>query len=293
VKNIGIGIVGLGRVGLSMTLGIQEAGYTLTALLDRNQRKLDNTIAMLDPRKGKPGTEPDHLGSCGLIIIAVQDSEIASVAGMLSSGNRLNPGAVIVHTCGARSVDVLQSCQQKGAHIGVMHPIRSFPGSDIGHVSLNGCWFGVRGDQESVDVTTRLAADLNGRAIEIDESRYMSCHLSFVLSSSYIMALEMTALQLLIDSGIPRTEARDIVTSLTESARANMTVDTPEQVLSGPLIRNDTETIRAHLDVIGRQHEELMDVYKSIARLILWNMNTSGREAPRCSNEMKDLLGSG
>jgi len=76
--------------------------------------------------------------------------------------------------------------------------------------------------------------------------------------------LASVAGHLLHDIGIPDASAYQAVESLMSGALANMKQATPDDALTGPVVRGDAETVGKHLRAL-KGHERALEVYRALS----------------------------
>ena len=102
------------------------------------------------------------LGDADLVILAVPDSAIASVARRVAP--LLQRGACVLHCAGARSPEELSACRRAGAHVGAMHPLASFA-DPARPPLLQETTFVVAGDRKAVRAARRIASTVGARVL--------------------------------------------------------------------------------------------------------------------------------
>ncbi len=183
------------------------------------------------------------LESCDAVVIAVRDRDIRNAAESLASAGAELAGKVFLHCSGAQDSSVLVSLGEMGARVGVLHPIQSFPRPDPD--LLAGIYFGISGDTEAVALAEGLASVLACRTIRIrDHALY---HAACVMSAGFIATLIRLA-------GKTLSKASDgdwrAVLPMARGTLDNIEELGPERATTGPQVRGDTDTVRAHAEAL-------------------------------------------
>ncbi len=77
-------------------------------------------------------------------------------------------------------------------------------------------------------------------------------HIFPVMASGHLIALLSSAVEMLKTCGLNETKAREILRPLIESTIKNLSSQTFAEALTGPFARADFETIRLHLETLGK-----------------------------------------
>ncbi|MEP6509290.1 MAG: DUF2520 domain-containing protein, partial [Gemmatimonadales bacterium] len=95
--------------------------------------------------------------------------------------------------------------------------------------------------------------------------------------------------EMLASLGIPERSAQQAVHSLMEGAVSNLSDAAPHEVLTGPLVRGDSETIVRHLNAI-RGDPGARAVYKRMSLAALELAALRGTDPERIEEMRKILL---
>jgi predicted short-subunit dehydrogenase-like oxidoreductase (DUF2520 family) len=100
------------------------------------------------------------------------------------------------------------------------------------------------------------------RPFELRDDQRAAYHAAAAIASNFLVALEESAVELLERSGI--YDARELLAPLVLRSAANWAERGPD-ALTGPIARGDEETISRHLNAIGGQAPELLELYDALA----------------------------
>jgi predicted short-subunit dehydrogenase-like oxidoreductase (DUF2520 family) len=107
-----------------------------------------------------------------------------------------------------------------------------------------------------------------------------------VLASNYVVALLTAARRAWEHSGLPGATAREALAPLLLGSAENAARLPPEQALTGPIARGDTETVARHLEALG-QLPELRELYRQLGRELLGLELSHG---PAVRERLRELL---
>lgn len=215
-------IIGLGRAGGAIGVALSRIGLTV---LDPVGRGDDLVRATAD---------------ADLVILAIPDSAIASVAAALpSSADRL-----VVHLAGSLGREVLGDHPRRGA----LHPLVSIPDARTGAERLGGgAWFALDGDEPcDLDLLAGLVKGLGGHAVRVKGSDRAAYHAAATIASNHLVALFGQVERIAGPTGVPR----EAFVHLARQTLEGLTDRSPSQALSGPVSRGDWTTVAAHLEAL-------------------------------------------
>lgn len=233
-------IVGRGRVGRGLARALRRGGVEVRLVRGR-----------------APGTAAPGVPT----ILAVPDPAIASVA----SAMIVEPGAIVLHCSGRLSAEVLRSCE--GAHLGAMHPLASFADPKR-PPALTGTTFVIDGDEAAVAVALRLAKACGARAL-VGPLHGPAYHAAAALAANGAAALAAIAVRVFRALGVEQRDAQRAIGALLRTVGENVAAVGVPGALSGPVIRGDAATVRAHREALAAVDPEARRAYDAVAPAIL------------------------
>ena len=244
-----ISIIGTGRLGSALVIALAHRGYSIQSLVARRTQKARKTATLLD---GKPqvlaAKQLLSLRPADVFLITVPDDQIANVAAELSG---LKFEATALHTSGALSADVLDPLRKRGWHTGSIHPLVSV--SDI-DAALDGAFWSVEGDAAALRAGKAIVRDLGGQSFSIRSKDKPLYHAAAVMVSGNVVALFDVALEMLMDCGLNRNTARDILLPLIASTVYSLQTKDTTGALTGTFSRGDVETVKRHLAALKKSN---------------------------------------
>lgn len=228
--------------------------------------------------------DDDEIGD--LILLSVPDDNIAAIADRLSKLSMNWEDRSIVHFSGSHSSELLQSLSVKGAATASMHPLQTFTnGDDAGR--FRNIWFTLEGDEQLFPELERLAELAGANSKRMNPAQKKAMHLAAVFASNYLVSL-MSAVEKIthendIENGIEMMEP------LIRQSLENIIHKGVDNSLSGPILRGDRSTIKAHLKLMESQ-PDLRELYKQLGIQALQIVNKSGRLDESDSESMRKIL---
>jgi predicted short-subunit dehydrogenase-like oxidoreductase (DUF2520 family) len=270
-----VGVVGAGRVGAVLAAALQAAGHEISAVAGESDASRTRIETLL------PGTHVDKptavARSCDLLLLTVPDDMLGNVVTMLSASGAIRPGQYVVHTSGKHGVSVLQPAVDLGAHALAMHPAMTFTGTDVDLERLPGCVYGVTAGPDTVALAETLVADLGGRMIRVDEDKRTLYHAGLAHGANHLVTLVVQAMDLLRESGSddPAGTLRPLLTAALDN-----TLTYGDAALTGPIVRGDVETVRAHVADIAATSPATLESYVVMGRATANRAVLDGRLLP-------------
>lgn len=278
-------IIGAGQVGRGLYRAFKASGIDVLGLHGRRP----------SPWTTSSGVFPAAVSNANTIIVAVRDdqiddalSEVASERGSGARG-RIASGTVVVHTSGGAEPELIPRLAEVGLSGGTFHPLVPFANPDRAPGLLKRAWIGIDGDDQARATSRRLAGHVGARTLEIPAGGKSVYHAAAVMSSNFPVVLGAIAGEMLASLGIPERSAQQAVHSLMEGAVSNLSDAAPHDVLTGPVMRGDSETIIRHLNAI-RGDAGARAVYKRMSLAALEIAARGGTDPDRIEEMRKILL---
>lgn len=276
-----IGVVGAGRVGaviaaaLSRAAGSGEPRHEVVAVAGESEASRSRIDTLL------PGVHVDKPSgvarACDVLLLTVPDDMLANVVNMLSASGAIRPGQYVVHTSGRHGLAVLSPAADLGAHVLAMHPAMTFTGTRVDLSRLAGCMYGVTASPDTEALAKALVSDLEGRIAWVPEECRTIYHAGLAHGANHLVTLVSQAMDLVRESGAddPAATLRPLLTAALDNA-----LTFGDAALTGPIIRGDVNTVRAHLAEIAAGAPTSLQSYVVLARATANRAVLDGRLLP-------------
>ena len=280
-----VGVVGAGRVGAALAAALASAGHEIVAAAgesDASHRRISELLP------GTPNEKPSTVArSCDLLLLTVPDDMLPNVVAVLSASGAIRPGQYVVHTSGRHGLAVLEDARAVGARPVAMHPAMTFTGTAVDLGRLAGCVFGLTAGPGERAFAEGLVADLGGRAMWVPEEMRTLYHAGLAHGANHLVTLVTQAMELLAAAGAddPAGTLRPLLTAALDNA-----LDEGDAALTGPIVRGDVNTVRAHLADITANAPQTLASYVAMARASLDRVVTDGRLLPIRAEKMRQVL---
>jgi predicted short-subunit dehydrogenase-like oxidoreductase (DUF2520 family) len=233
------------------------------------------------------GELPAGLGGAGVVLVAVQDTQLDRAVEQLLAARPV-AGAVLLHASGSAEPASLDEARAAGYAAGTFHPLLPLADPARAPALFHGAFVGVDGDDGAIAVARRLAARLGASTLTIPSGEKARYHAAAVFASNFPAVLAGLAGRLLGESGIDGEPAREAVLGLMNAAVANLGEMPPAAALTGPVARGDADTVRRHLAVLETDRGA-REAYVALSRAALEMVRSGGSAAPG-SREIERLL---
>lgn len=270
-----VGVVGAGRVGSVLAAALRIAGHDIVSVAGESDASRRRAADLLP---GVPVRKPtDVARGCDVLLLTVPDDMLANVIAMLTASGAIHRGQYVVHTSGAHGLEILLPAVEAGARGIAMHPAMTFTGTAVDLPRLSGSVFGVTARDAERAMAERLVSDLGGVVMWVDERRRTLYHAGLAHGANHLVTLVTQAMELLEDAGAddPAATLRPLLTAALDNALTNR-----DSALTGPIVRGDVNTVRAHLADVAATAPDTLPSYVALAEATLDRVVTDGRVLP-------------
>ncbi len=244
-----VAILGAGRMGQGLALALGEAGHRVT-LVSRSSHPV------IPPLRLHSGPREAALRDASVVVLAVPDGAITSLAGGLAAEGGIRPHHVVLHLSGLRDREALGPLAETGAALGSLHPLQTVSDPVTAAARFAGAYAGVEGDDRALAAAELLARSLRMVPVRIPAGAKPAYHAGAAFAANYTTALVAVAERLALSAGIPPDVARRLYLPLIRGAAANLEAG-PAAALTGPVRRGDVETVAAHLAALDPEDRKL------------------------------------
>jgi predicted short-subunit dehydrogenase-like oxidoreductase (DUF2520 family) len=184
-------------------------------------------------------------GDAELVLLCVPDRTIPEVAAAISAG------PWVAHTSGACRLEALAPHDRRFS----LHPLQTFT-LDRGPEQLDGAWAAVSGESaEAIAAGTALARTLGLKPFELDDEMRPLYHAAASFVSAFLVTLHDVAGELMEAAGAPPEALDPLMRRTIENGFQH----------TGPLVRDDWETVERHAEAIAARSPDLLPLYRALA----------------------------
>jgi predicted short-subunit dehydrogenase-like oxidoreductase (DUF2520 family) len=271
-----IGVVGAGRVGAVLSAALRGSGHEIAAAAGDSDASRTRIATLL---AGVPNLKPTAAArACDVLLLTVPDDMLANVVTQLAASGAIRRGQYVVHTSGRHGLAVLAPARAVGAYVLAVHPAMTFTGTELDLPRLPGCAYGVTADEpDAIALAETLVSDLRGRLVWVPEERRTLYHAGLAHGANHLVTLVAEAMELLSASGAddPAAVLRPLLAAALDNA-----LSFGDAALTGPIVRGDVETVRAHVRDIAANAPDIIPSYVAMARATANRAVLDGRLLP-------------
>ncbi|MDY0781494.1 Rossmann-like and DUF2520 domain-containing protein [Tenacibaculum sp. IB213877] len=244
---ISVAIIGSGNVAHHLTKAFFKAKeVNVVQVYARhlaNIEHLQKKTAVIDDLK--------KLRPVDVVIIAVSDNAIATVSSKIHL-----PGSLVVHTSGSIDMKELKNNGSKG----VFYPLQSF--SKDKEVNFKEIPFCLEAEnKKDLKVLEQLASTIGRKIYPITSKQRQQLHVAAVFVNNFVNHLYKIGNDICDAYQVPF----EILQPLIQETALKIEKLPPAQAQTGPAKRNDTKTIKNHLDLLKKEQQE---IYKLLTKSI-------------------------
>lgn len=256
-----INLIGAGRLGQHWLAAFSEhPNLNIRQVLSRHLNPKENNWPII--------TKISALNHADITFICVADEELPSVIEQIAHHSTQLTRQTFVHCAGRYSSDLLAPLAESGAFVASVHPLRAFT-KQINVNAFHNCPVSLEGDENALMCIESILQHLGAKPFRINTTVKTLYHSACALASNGLVGLIHATNQLFSACNIPPEMARQLTLALTEASINNCrTHETLLDALTGPIAREDKQTIHAHLKSLDI-HSDIQKLYCDLSQQIL------------------------
>ena len=250
-----IGIIGAGKVGISLGYVLRSNGVHVVGISDTSLEALAKAREFLGADTLYALDNVEIVDTCDVIAIAVQDRLIGDAARSVADRAGDIRGKLFFHTSGADPSSVLSPLEARGARVGSLHPLQTFPDIESAIDVLPDTSIFIEGDDKARQVLHFLGENLGAKVYVVSGEDKVYYHLAAVFVCNLVSAL--------MQAGTGAMKRIDVdfepFMPIIRATMKNIETKGPVGALTGPIVRGDDKTVAAHLKAMADMplHKEI------------------------------------
>lgn len=273
-SNARVGFVGAGKVGTALgelfrSCGIVVSGYS-SLLAEDAQAAAEKTAS------DAYADTAEVVEASNVIFFTVPDGEISNawkslVASYGAAACDALFGKIVCHCSGALPAAVLADAAEYGAKAVSVHPLFAISGGGSAQAKIGSALFTLEGDESALATVSALLDVCGVCHRKIASSDKPLYHAAAVCASNLAVGLFASAQTMLERCGFGADEARGALRALFVGNCESIAERGPIDALTGPIERNDAETVVGHL-MAFREDPTLLkerDAYTALSRVVV------------------------
>lgn len=242
-------LIGSGNVATQLGTTLFRKGYNILQVYSRSDKsartlaKKINAQPITDLKKLIPGAS--------IYIISVKDDAITELAKQLKFKDE-----IIVHTSGSVEMNVLKGTSQ---NYGVFYPLQTFSKSK--KVDFSNIPICIEASNKKTSSTlVNFAKSISKSVQEIDSSQRKVLHVGAVFACNFTNHMYAIADALLTKNNLSFDLLKPLIMETADKIKHNA----PAQMQTGPAVRNDKKTMKAHLKLLSKDND-LSKIYRLVS----------------------------
>ena len=286
---LAVGVVSAGRVGSVLGAALAGAGHVVVGVSAVSRPSLRRAADLLPEAPVLP--PDDVVRRSDLVLLTVPDDVLPGLVCGLAATGAFRAGQIVVHTCGARGVEVLEPAAAAGVLPLALHPAMTFTGRAEDVARLAAACVGVTvADETGWSVAEALVLEMGAEPVCVPSKARPLYHAALAHGANHLATLVRDAVDALEQAGV--VPAERLLGPLLEAVLDN-TLRHGDRALTGPVVRGDLDTVRLHLRVLAESAPELLDSYRAQAARTADRAETAGLLAPAAASEIRETLREG
>lgn len=248
--------IGSGNLAWHLAPALDNAGYAVREVYSRNPKSAAVLVNRLYQAEVK--ASPDFSDSISRIfIIAVTDDAIQEVAQEIV----LPDDAILVHTSGARSINLLSYAAAD--NIGVFYPLQTFSKSK--KVDFRQIPVFIEAENKTTEkVLMEMGRAISKNVLKINSSDRKALHIAAVFACNFTNHLLKISKDILDANKLNFELLHPLIA---ETIQKTLAIG-PDKAQTGPAKRQDIETLDNHIEYL-KGSEDLSEIYRVISQHII------------------------
>ena len=248
---INISIIGTGRVATHLAKALFAQGHRIVQVAGRDIARSKQLADVVDA-SATLLSERNFL-TCDLFIMSISDDALA-----LSNDFGLPSNIPIVHTSGSVGMEILSF---QSSH-GVFYPLQTFSHDRVVDFQSIPIFIEANNDKLSLMLYS-LASSISTKVNQANSAERKQLHLAAVFACNFSNQLFAIAKDILDEKSLSYDWVKPLILETAQKAVAH----NPDEVQTGPAVRNDQRIIQAHLQMLN-QHPDQKELYELITKMI-------------------------
>lgn len=283
---LGVGIIGMGRVGPVIGAALRAAGHTIVAVNAHSDDARERAEAVLP---GVPlGSVNEVLERCEVIILAIPDEQIEPLVSGLADLGRWQMGQIVIHLAGPYGTSILARAQAAGAIPLAIHPSMAFTGWSLDVHRLTGAPFVITAPAPFLPIAQALVVEMGGEPVVVGEEQRAVCHSALTLGVNAMMAGVVTAAGALEAAGI---DSPGTIMAALLHMTLDRVLDEGVRAIEPPVAGIDAAAVKTHMSaLVDAGEEEAARAYARATRDLVHILAAQGRLAERGADAIEVAL---
>jgi predicted short-subunit dehydrogenase-like oxidoreductase (DUF2520 family) len=281
-----IGIIGTGKVGIAIAHALKRKDFEVVIVSDvTGEKTLNRARQYLGDSVRYTDKNMEVIGVSDIIAITTQDGAIKDVAKEVHEKAVRLDGKLFFHTSGAHSSSILKPLDEKGAILGSLHPLQTFPDIDSAIRVLPSTYIFIEGDETALRTLEVLGKSIGHAAIPIEGKNKIYYHLCAVFVCNLLCSLLYASEGIMEKIDIRLEPFFPIINATLQNIEAKG----PILSLTGPIVRGDSGTVEDHIIAL-RDMDLHKKIYKALSLAALDMVKERKIHSPEILDALQHIL---
>ncbi|MDO4545791.1 MAG: DUF2520 domain-containing protein [Bacillota bacterium] len=279
------GFIGAGKVGCSLGKYFSEKapGLQVKGYYDFHRNSSQDAAKFVHVKSYE--TLKDLIGECDMIFLTVPDGSIKDVWKEVSRHD-VN-GKLICHCSGSMSAsDAFEGLKETGALGYSIHPLFAVSDKYHAYKELPGVFFTLEGSDPCLSMIREMLEQMGNPVRIIAPDKKTTYHCGAATASNLVCGLIDLSIELLKDCGFEEPDAIKALAPILTGNMQHIASNGPAASLTGPIERNDVNTVREHLGCL--KDDDARQLYRLLSMRLV-DM-AQQRHEDRDYSDMRQLL---
>ena len=248
-----------------MSLALSRAGYEICGVASRSRGDAQSIVDASD-----------------IVFLTVPDDAIAATCASLRW-----KGQAAVHCSGAAELTLLKGTN---GPVGGFHPLVMFADPEVAARNIAGAAIAVEAAEPLSSKLQTMVEALGARLLVIPSGARAAYHAGAHFAAAFACASVAQGVEIYRRIGIAPEDALPALISLLRGATDAMAHSGPARAMAGSIARGDLDTVKRHVEALGRLDPKLRDIYRAMAlKTVPMSLAAGGMNAAR-AEEIKSYL---
>ena len=253
-----IGFIGAGRVGYTLGKYLKTTGKKVSGYYSRNPEHAMEAAKFTDTMYFS--NVSDLIKESDAVFLTVSDNAIKTVFDEIKA-LPCTDGKIFCHTSGATSSRVFDDTPFQVYGYSV-HPIYAVSDKYTAYKSFSNAFITIEGNEKYLNELVSYFRSVCLETGTISTDSKVKYHASAVFASNLVCGIYGTAVRLMTECGFDEETAARSLKGLFLDNATGLTEKGPVKQLTGPIDRNDTQTVSNHISALSKEDA---DIYKLLS----------------------------
>lgn len=261
--SMNIGIIGAGRVGVTVGKYLSDAGLSVMGYYSKTQESADEAATFTNTFSYR--TLDSLVKASDTLFITVPDDTIKQVWDCIADMEL--SGYTVCHFSGLLSSSVFSGIEQTGAAGCSVYPMYAFSDRFTSYLSFSKVCLTMEGEPKTFQKMKKLFEGLGHKVLTIKSRDKVKYHAAAVMASNEMLGLMQASMDLLSDCDLSEQDSMLLLRPLVEGNIRAMLDKGCVEAMTGPVERGDAETVKKHLEAL--QGTEEGAIYQALGSKML------------------------